>query len=185
MDDLLDKLVYSEFRLSCNSICCACLVLKYISGKADAREAQCVKVCLSLSLLPHMLSFSPHTLQAEREKEEFVNCVSPNVPWIDEKHSWCKVWLSGEVTPHPISLFYLPLAPWPWNNHMPLFLFTVCQRWRERREKRPWPYWSASPCIESRYWFFFLFSSGKKCIVRLKEISLGIWRERSRNEHPV
>lgn len=140
---------------------------------------------VSLSLLPHMLSFSPHTLQAEREKEEFVNCVSPNVPWIDEKHSWCKVWLSGEVTPHPISLFYLPLAPWPWNNHMPLFLFTVCQRWRERREKRPWPYWSASPCIESRYWFFFLFSSGKKCIVRLKEISLGIWRERSWNEHPV
>lgn len=40
-------------------------------------------------------------------------------------------------------------------------------------------------CIETRYWFSFFFSNGKKCIVRPKEISIGIWGKRSWNEHPV
>lgn len=29
------------------------------------------------------------------------------------------------------ALFSPPAAPWPPNNHTPLFLFTICQRWRE------------------------------------------------------
>lgn len=52
------------------------------------------------------------------------------------------------------------------------------------KESQGW-YWSASTCIETRYWFSFFFSNGKKCIVRPKEISMGIWGKRSWNEHPV
>lgn len=33
--------------------------------------------------------------------------------------------------------------------------------------------------------FLSFFSNGKKCIVRAKEISMGIWGKRSWNEHPV
>lgn len=40
------------------------------------------------------------------------------------------------------------------------------------------------------YWnqvliFFLFFPNGKKCIVRLEEISMGIWGKRSWNEHPA
>ena len=33
------------------------------------------------------------------------------------------------------ALFSPPAAPWPPNNHTPLFLFTICQRWRENWRK--------------------------------------------------
>lgn len=91
------------------------------------------------------------------------------------------------------AVFSPPAAPWPPNNHTLLFLFTICHRWKEK--------WRKKACRRKRgagagidrlpqvlkpdIDFLSFFSNGKKCIVRLKEISMGIWGKRSWNEHPV
>lgn len=90
------------------------------------------------------------------------------------------------------ALFSPPAAPWPPNNHTPLFLFTICQRWRENWRKGMAEKKGAGAVIDRLPHvlkpdidFLSFFSNGKKCIVRPQEISMGIWGKRSWNEHPV
>lgn len=90
------------------------------------------------------------------------------------------------------ALFSPPAAPWPPNNHTPLFLFTIYQRWRENwrksvaEKKRAGAGIDRLPhVLKPDIDFLSFFSNGKKCIVQPKEISVGIWGKRSWNEHPV
>lgn len=107
--------------------------------------------------------------------------LTPLMPlWFQLKHSHQQPYSLLRLHPDlPITIhhcFYLPFA----RDGEKTGGWACC------REKENWGwYWLASTCIETRYWFSFFFSNGKKCIVRPKEISVGIWGKRTWNEHPV
>lgn len=128
-----------------------------------------VCICVCMWVLPALLSMPLH-----REVNGIDACVIPAQA------------LSSAA------LFSPAAAPWPPNNHTPLFLFTICQRWRENwrksvaEKKRAGDGIDRLPhVLKPDIDFLSFFSNGKKCIVRPKEISMGIWGKRSWNEHPV
>lgn len=83
------------------------------------------------------------------------------------------------VTQEPNHGLYQLSHPWPCHNHIPLFLFTGQERKARGEETQRLAILIPVPSYWNQILIFFLFLNRKKCIVQMKEISCGIWQERS------
>lgn len=114
--------------------------------------------CLSLSIATHVVLLTPHSPSRKRKRGHCKLCMSPTchekmtdsgVVKCSYTERWFLIPSACSISPsHPDprltirQCFCLPFARDGENE-------------RKKEEKRPWPYWSASPCIETRYRFFF------------------------------